>query len=49
MVMLDAPTSAPAPALKPSEWADREHPDVLCLFDVDGTLSPSRQVRAPPP
>lgn len=24
-------------------FPDRTHPDVLCLFDVDGTLSPARQ------
>jgi len=29
----------------PSDWSDREHPDVLCLFDVDGTLTPARRVR----
>lgn len=26
------------------DWADRAHPDVLVLFDVDGTLSPARRV-----
>ena len=26
-----------------SDWANREHPDTLVLFDVDGTLSPSRK------
>lgn len=25
------------------DWADREHPETLVLFDVDGTLSPSRK------
>jgi len=29
----------------PSDWSDREHPDMLCLFDVDGTLTPARRVR----
>lgn len=28
-----------------TEWADRPLPDVICLFDVDGTLSPSRKVQ----
>lgn len=26
-----------------ADWADRTHPDTLVLFDVDGTLSPSRR------
>jgi len=26
-----------------ADWADREKPDTLVLFDVDGTLSPSRK------
>ena len=30
---------------KMAEWADRVHGDVLCLFDVDGTLTPARRVR----
>ncbi|KAF9174306.1 Phosphomannomutase [Mortierella sp. AD011] len=25
-----------------SNFADRTHPDVICLFDVDGTLTPAR-------
>jgi hypothetical protein len=25
-------------------WADREEPDTLVLFDVDGTLTPARLV-----
>ena len=29
-----------------SAFADRENPDVLCLFDVDGTLTVPRSVRA---
>lgn len=29
------------------DWADRERPDVLVLFDVDGTLSPSRRTASP--
>ena len=28
-----------------NEWADRPFNDVICLFDVDGTLSLSRKVR----
>jgi len=31
-------------ALSESPWADRKHPDVLCLFDVDGTLTLARRV-----
>ena len=27
-----------------NEWADRPFNDVICLFDVDGTLSLSRKV-----
>lgn len=30
-----------------SDWADRERPDTLVLFDVDGTLSPSRRTASP--
>jgi hypothetical protein len=26
------------------DYSDREQPDVLCLFDVDGTLTVPRQV-----
>ena len=26
-----------------SDWADRRDPKVLCLFDVDGTLTASRK------
>lgn len=25
-------------------WQDREHPDTIVLFDVDGTLTPARRV-----
>lgn len=28
----------------PSDWAGREDPTTICLFDVDGTLSLSRKV-----
>ena len=28
-----------------NEWADRPFNDVICLFDVDGTLSLSRKVK----
>ena len=27
-----------------SDWQDREHPDTIVLFDVDGTLTPARRV-----
>ncbi|KAJ2549070.1 Phosphomannomutase 1 [Coemansia sp. RSA 1933] len=26
-----------------SNWSDREFPDTICLFDVDGTLTPARR------
>jgi len=26
-----------------SDWADRRFPDTICLFDVDGTLTPARR------
>lgn len=26
-----------------ADWAKREHPDTICLFDVDGTLTPARK------
>ena len=26
-----------------TDWSDRQNPDTLVLFDVDGTLTPSRQ------
>ncbi|KAF9940523.1 Phosphomannomutase [Mortierella alpina] len=26
----------------PSDFSDRTHPDTICLFDVDGTLTPAR-------
>lgn len=29
---------------KSNDWADREDPKTICLFDVDGTLSLSRKV-----
>ncbi|PWN52221.1 putative phosphomannomutase [Violaceomyces palustris] len=32
--------SAPAPI--PTDFSSRTHPRILCLFDVDGTLSPAR-------
>ncbi|KAJ2503773.1 Phosphomannomutase 1, partial [Coemansia sp. RSA 2049] len=25
-----------------SDWSDREYPNTICLFDVDGTLTPAR-------
>lgn len=28
-----------------NEWSDRQFSDVICLFDVDGTLSASRKVK----
>ncbi|KAG0242296.1 Phosphomannomutase [Actinomortierella wolfii] len=37
-MMTDAPTSV---------FADRTHPDVICLFDVDGTLTPARKDISP--
>jgi len=39
-------TSKSAKAMK-EDWADRENPKVLVLFDVDGTLSPSRKMASP--
>lgn len=30
-----------------TDWADRQRPDTLVLFDVDGTLSPSRKTASP--
>lgn len=30
-----------------NDYSDRTHPRVLCLFDVDGTLSPARQQISP--
>lgn len=30
-----------------ANWSDRERPEVLVLFDVDGTLSPSRKSASP--
>ncbi|KAJ3213916.1 Phosphomannomutase [Dinochytrium kinnereticum] len=30
-----------------SEWAAKEHPDTIVLFDVDGTLTPARQEITP--
>jgi hypothetical protein len=29
----------------PADWAARENPNTIVLFDVDGTLSPSRKVQ----
>lgn len=37
------PTSAPSTGC--NEWCDRPLSDVICLFDVDGTLSLSRKVQ----
>ena len=28
-----------------ADFSDREQPDVLCLFDVDGTITVARDVR----
>lgn len=36
---------APTASSAQNEWADRPLNDVICLFDVDGTLSLSRKVR----
>ncbi|KAI9596635.1 phosphomannomutase [Syncephalis fuscata] len=30
-----------------SDWSDRTHPDTIVLFDVDGTLTPSRKTVTP--
>ena len=30
-----------------AEWSDRRQPDVICLFDVDGTLTAARQSITP--
>lgn len=27
-----------------SDWSDKERPDILVLFDVDGTLTKARQM-----
>lgn len=27
-----------------SDFSDRQHPDTIVLFDVDGTLTPARNV-----
>lgn len=27
-----------------TEFSDRQHPDTIILFDVDGTLTPARNV-----
>ena len=32
------------PSIGCNEWSDRSLNDVICLFDVDGTLSLSRKV-----
>ncbi|ORX88318.1 eukaryotic phosphomannomutase [Basidiobolus meristosporus CBS 931.73] len=32
---------------EPSAWADRQSPDTLVLFDVDGTLTPARESVSP--
>jgi len=43
-------TMPPAPKsarTTPVDWAGRERPDTLVLFDVDGTLSPSRKTVSP--
>jgi len=39
-MMTDAPAA--------SNFSDREHPDTICLFDVDGTLTPARLVTESP-
>ena len=36
-----------SPHANPSDWATRRRPDTIVLFDVDGTLSPSRLTAAP--
>lgn len=41
------PNSTPSPHACPSDWSNRTHPDTLLLFDVDGTLSPSRLPASP--
>lgn len=38
----DAPANPPK-THNPSDWADREQPGTIVLFDVDGTLSLSRK------
>ena len=43
-VATNASTSA-STAAPQNEWSDRPLSDVICLFDVDGTLSPSRKVK----
>ncbi|KAI9343069.1 eukaryotic phosphomannomutase-domain-containing protein [Zopfochytrium polystomum] len=30
-----------------SDWSSKQHPDVIALFDVDGTLTPARKVISP--
>ncbi|RIA87019.1 eukaryotic phosphomannomutase [Glomus cerebriforme] len=30
-----------------ADWQDREHPDTIVLFDVDGTLTPARRAVTP--
>ncbi|PJF16646.1 Phosphomannomutase [Paramicrosporidium saccamoebae] len=43
-----APTHTPKSAkTSNADWVDRERPDTLVLFDVDGTLSPSRKCASP--
>lgn len=38
-------TPASTPSTASNEWPDRLLNDVICLFDVDGTLSLSRKVQ----
>jgi hypothetical protein len=43
--MSGSPTKKSAVLRGPEAWKDREYPNTIVLFDVDGTLSPSRKVR----
>lgn len=27
------------------DWKYKTHPNIICLFDIDGTLTPARKVR----
>jgi len=45
-----SPEQAPTPKSAKTvsdDWIDREQPHTIVLFDVDGTLSPSRKVASP--
>jgi len=44
--MSGSPTKKSAVLYGPEAWKDREYPNTIVLFDVDGTLSPSRKVQA---